>query len=207
MKGKLITFEGCEGSGKSTQISLFENYLKDNGIDYMFAREPGGTRICEKIRSIILDKDNAELFNESEALLYASSRSQLLLEKIIPALNDGKLVVLDRYIDSSYAYQGYARGLGFDFINSINTFAVNNCMPDVTIFLDINPQDAFKRKGGVDKNDRVELAGLDFHNKVYDGYLQIMKKFPDRFFAIDGKQNIEDTQKNIIELLKNKGCL
>lgn len=207
MKGKLITFEGCEGSGKSTQVSLFENYLKDNDVDYLIAREPGGTRICEKIREIILDKSNAELFDESEALLYASSRSQLLLEKIIPALNDGKLVVLDRYIDSSYAYQGYARGLGFEFIDNINTFAVKNCMPDVTIFLDINPQDAFNRKGGVDQNDRVELAGLDFHSKVYEGYKQVLKKFPERFFAVDGKQSINAIQNNIIELLKNKGCL
>ena len=135
MKGKFITFEGCEGSGKSTQLSLFENYLKENNIDYIYTREPGGTKISEKIRNLILDVDNSEMTDECEALLYASSRIQHVKEKILPALKEGKLVICDRYIDSSLAYQGYARNLGIDFIKQINSFCFDNCMPNYTIFL------------------------------------------------------------------------
>lgn len=127
MKGKFITFEGCEGSGKSTHVALFKEYLDRNGIDYIFLREPGGVSISEKIRSIILDVENKEMCDRAEALLYAAARAQLITEKIIPALNEGKLVVVDRYIDSSFAYQGYARGLGIDFIEKINSYAIDSC--------------------------------------------------------------------------------
>ena len=121
MKGKFITFEGCEGSGKSTQLSMFREYLEKRNIDYVFTREPGGTEISEKIRTIILDAENVKMTDECEALLYASARAQLIKEKILPALNEGKLVLCDRYIDSSFAYQAYARGLGVNYIKNINS--------------------------------------------------------------------------------------
>ena len=201
MKGKFITFEGCEGSGKSTQIELFRKYLEKKGIEYLFVREPGGTEISEKIRSIILDVNNKEMCDEAEALLYASARAQLIKEKILPALNSGKLVLCDRYIDSSFAYQAHARGLGIDFISKINVYAIENCMPDKTVFLNISSKDAFMRKGGADKDDRIELSGEDFHQKVYEGYLKVAKDYPERFLLIDCLGEKQQTHKNIIKAL------
>lgn len=207
MKGKFITFEGCEGSGKSTQVAMFREYLEKNGIDYVFTREPGGTEIAEKIRGIILDVKNAEMTDECEALLYSAARAQHIKEKIIPALNEGKLVLCDRYIDSSYAYQAYARGLGIDFIKKINSYAVDNCMPDYTVFLNISSTDAFSRKGGQDKDDRLEQVGLEFHKKVFDGYKKVIDAEPDRFLIIDCMGTKYNTHNNIVKALKEKGVL
>lgn len=198
MKGKFITFEGCEGSGKSTQIALFKEYLDSKGIEYLFIREPGGTQISEKIRSIILDVNNSEMSDSAEALLYASARAQLIDEKILPALRSGKMVICDRYIDSSFAYQAYARGLGMEFIEKINSYAIDNCMPDYTVFLDISPKDAFIRKGGADVDDRLEQSGMEFHQRVYEGYKKLAKKFPERFIEISSLGSIEDIRKQII---------
>ncbi len=205
MKGKFITFEGCEGSGKSTQIALVKKYLDENNIDYIFTREPGSTDISEKIRSLILDVNNKEMSNECEALLYASARAQLISEKLLPALNAGKLVFCDRYIDSSMAYQAYARGLGEEFLKNINAYAINNCYPDYTIFLNISPEKAFKRKGGMDKDDRLEQSGLEFHKKVYEGYLKILEKESDRFISIDPSGTVNETHQKIITELKKRG--
>ena len=207
MKGKFITFEGCEGSGKSTQVAMFREYLEKNGIDYVFTREPGGTEIAEKIRGIILDVKNAEMTDECEALLYSAARAQHIKEKIIPALNEGKLVLCDRYIDSSYAYQAYARGLGIDFIKKINSYAVDNCMPDYTVFLNISSTDAFLRKGGQDKDDRLEQVGLEFHKKVFNGYKKVIDAEPDRFLIIDCMGTKYNTHNNIVKALKEKGVL
>ena len=207
MKGKFITFEGPEGVGKSKQLNMFCKYLEDNGIKYLLTREPGGTEISEKIRNIILDKDNEKMTDECEALLYAAARAQLLKEVIEPALNRGELVISDRYIDSSFAYQGYARGLGFDFIEKINQYAIDNFSPDCTIFLSLTPEQAFKRKGGVDRGDRVELSGMDFHNKVYQGYLELAKKYSNRFCVIDASGTKEQTHQKIINALKDKGII
>ena len=207
MKGKFITYEGCEGSGKSTQVAMFREYLEKNGIDYVFTREPGGTEIAEKIRGIILDVKNAEMTDECEALLYSAARAQHIKEKIIPALNEGKLVLCDRYIDSSYAYQAYARGLGIDFIKKINSYAVDNCMPDYTVFLNISSTDAFLRKGGQDKDDRLEQVGLEFHKKVFDGYKKVIDAEPDRFLIIDCMGTKYNTHNNIVKALKEKGVL
>ena len=207
MKGKFITFEGCEGSGKSTQVAMFREYLEKNGIDYVFTREPGGTEIAEKIRGIILDVKNAEMTDECEALLYSAARAQHIKEKIIPALNEGKLVLCDRYIDSSYAYQAYARGLGIDFIKKINSYAVENCMPDYTVFLNISSTDAFSRKGGQDKDDRLEQVGLEFHKKVFNGYKKVIEAEPDRFLIIDCMGSKYNTHNNIVKALKEKGVL
>ena len=207
MKGKFITLEGCEGVGKSRQLSLLKTYLEQNKIDYYFTREPGGSPISEKIRELILDKNNESMTHECEALLYASARVQLLKEEIAPRLKKGQLVICDRYIDSSFAYQGYARGLGVEFIEKINSFAVENFMPDCTVFLDLSPKDAFKRKGGVDKTDRVELLGLEFHNKVYEGYKELSKKYSQRFAVIDASGEMWQTHAKIIDALKKRGII
>ncbi len=207
MKGKFITFEGCEGSGKSTQVALIKQYLEDNNVDYDFTREPGSTNISEKIRSLILDINNSEMTYECEALLYASSRAQLVKERILPALNKGKLVICDRYIDSSMAYQAYARGLGEDFLRKINSYAIENCYPDYTVFLNISPTEAFKRKGGMDKDDRLEQSGLDFHNKVYEGYLKLLKTESDRVISIVPSGTVMETHEKIIAELKKRGIL
>lgn len=202
MKGKFITFEGCEGSGKSTHVTLFREYLDKNGIEYVFLREPGGTEISEKIRKIILDIENKEMTDQAEALLYAAARAQLIGEKILPAINSGKLVVVDRYVDSSFAYQAYARGLGIDFVKKINSFAIENCMPDCTVFLDISPRVAFERKGGADKDDRLELSGIEFHERVYNGYLKLIESEPNRFVVIDPTGTKQETHEKIVNALK-----
>lgn len=207
MKGKFITFEGCEGVGKSRQISFLESYLQQNGINYYLTREPGGTTVSEQIRKIILDGNNTSMTCECEALLYAAARVQLLKEVIEPKLNAGELVICDRYIDSSLAYQAYARGLGTKFVENINSFAIENFTPDYTVFLNLPPEEAFKRKGGVDKNDRLELSGIDFHNKVYNGYIELSKKYADRFIVIDASGTKDQTHQKIISALKEKGIL
>lgn len=207
MKGKFITFEGCEGVGKSRQIKLLEEYLIKNGVEYYLTREPGGTTVSEDIRKVILDGKNVSMTDECEALLYAAARVQLLKENVKPRLDNGELVLCDRYIDSSLAYQGYARGLGVEFVEKINDYAIKNFMPDYTVFLKLPPEIAFKRKGGVDKNDRVELSGMDFHNKVYQGYLDLAEKYKDRFIVIDASGERDQTHAKIINALKEKGVI
>lgn len=207
MKGKLITFEGCEGSGKSTQVRLLKEYLEKTNQPFMDTREPGGTAISEKIRSVILDKNNAEMVDECEALLYAASRCQLLKQRILPALDEGKIVIIDRYYDSSFAYQAYARGLGYDFVAAANNFALANAVPDLTVFFDIDPYHAFIRKGGADTADRLELAGMEFHKKVYEGYKSLMEKFPDRIISVDATAPKEEIHDKVLRLLRAKGLL
>ncbi len=207
MNGKLITFEGCEGCGKSTQVRLLKEYLEKTEQPFIMAREPGGTDISEKIRSVILDKNNSEMVDETEALLYAASRCQLLKQRVLPALKEGKIVIIDRYYDSSFAYQAYARGLGYDFVASANKFAMDNAVPDLTIFFDIDPYHSFLRKGGADGGDRLELAGIDFHNKVYSGYKNLIEKFPDRIVAVDAHRDAKTIHENVLSLLKSKGYI
>ena len=207
MKGKFITFEGCEGVGKSRQLKFLAEYLENSKIPHYFTREPGGDPISEKIRNLILDKENLEMTDECEALLYAASRAQLLKKQIKPRLDAGELVICDRYLDSSFAYQAYARGLGVDFVSKINEYAVKNFMPDYTVFLKLSPEDAFKRKGGVDATDRVELSGMDFHKKVYEGYLNLASLYPDRFIVIDASGEKWETREKILSALKDKGLL
>ena len=207
MKGKFITFEGCEGVGKSRQVKLLSAYLEQNNIKHIVTREPGGSIVSEQIRSIILDEKNGNMTDSCEALLYAAARVQLLEEKIKPLLDDGYLVICDRYVDSSFAYQGFARGLGLDFVKSINGYALENFKPDITLFLDLPPEQAFKRKGGIDKNDRLEMQGLEFHNKVYEGYKTVAKIFNDRVCTIDASGTKEQTHNKIINALKDKGII
>ena len=206
VKGKFVTFEGCEGSGKSTQLKLLSAYLDKAGIPYLMTREPGGSPISEQVRQIILDGKNTEMCDECEALLYAASRIQHLRENVIPALEAGKLVICDRYVDSSLAYQGVARGLGFEYIAEINKKAFELCTPDLTVFLDISPDKAFVRKNGADENDRMEKQGLDFHMRVYCGYLELVAKYP-RISAVECIGTAEETHKNVVCLLKEKGII
>lgn len=207
MKGKFITFEGCEGSGKSTQIRLLSEKLKNAGIPHIVTREPGGSDIAEQIRTIILNGKNTAMCDECEALLYAAARAQHLREKVQPALESGMLVLCDRYVDSSLAYQGYARGLGMDFIEGINGFAMRDFCPDLTLFLDISPKAAFERKHGADEGDRMEQLGLPFHTKVYEGYLLLAEKFPQRIVKVDCGGNKFRTAENILAILKQKNII
>lgn len=203
MRGKFITFEGCEGSGKSTQLKLLSEYLTSVGADFILTREPGGSGISEDIRKIILSGKNTAMCDECEALLYAAARIQHLREVIAPALEAGKLVVCDRYVYSSLAYQGYARGLGEKFIEEINAVALSDYPPDMTVFLDISPVEAFKRKHGADENDRIEQMGLAFHEKVYEGYKSLVAKHPD-ICAVYCGGDMYETAESIRKILREK---
>lgn len=206
MRGKFITFEGCEGSGKSTQLRFLSEYLKETGVDFIMTREPGGSVIAEDIRRIILNGDYTEMCDECEALLYAAARMQHLKEVVEPALAAGKLVVCDRYYHSSLAYQGYARGLGQEFIKNINSYAIKNHTPDLTVFLDISPAEAFARKHGADQSDRMEKLGLEFHQKVYEGYKKLEGECPE-FTAVYCGGTKYETAENIKSLLKSKNII
>lgn len=207
MKGKFITFEGCEGSGKTTKLNALKEYLDKQGVKYLFTREPGGNPISERIREVILDVKNEGMTPVTEALLYAAARVQLLNDRIGPALEEGTLVICDRYVDSSLAYQGEARGLGQDFIRSVNAYALEHYRPDCTIFLDITPEQAFERKNGADENDRMEQAGMAFHKKVYEGYKKIAIAEPDRFIAVDAVGEKDEVFARVLAVLKEKGIV
>lgn len=206
MRGRFITFEGCEGSGKSTQIRLLAEKLTAAGVDFIVTREPGGSDVAEQIRKIILDGGNDKMCDECEALLYAAARIQHLKEIVEPALSAGKLVVCDRYVDSSLAYQGAARGLGQSYVAEINSAALESYPPDLTVFLNISPDKAFERKHGADLNDRMEKQGLEFHMKVYRGYLSLLDKYP-RICAVECGGTKWETSDKVFALLKDKGII
>lgn len=206
-RGKFITFEGCDGCGKSTQLKKLSDYLTRENIPHIFTREPGGGKISEAIREILLNGKNSEMTDECEALLYAASRVQHLNDRVEPALSEGKLVICDRYVDSSLAYQAHARGLGEDFITKINAYALEKYLPDVTVFIDLTPEAAFLRKKGADANDRLEQAGMAFHKKVYDGYKSLAEKNPNRFVCVDGNKTPEGIFADVLKTLQEKGCL
>ena len=185
-----ITFEGGECSGKTTIIAEVCKKLEELNIEYITTREPGGIRIAEDIRNIILDIKNTDMTSECEALLYAASRMQHLSQRVIPALNEGKVVLCDRFLDSSLAYQGYARGLGMDMVLKANSFALDY-LPELTIFIDVLPEVALKRLSGRDKSDRLDLEAEEFHTKVYEGYQEVLKMYPERVVRIDGNNSLE----------------
>ncbi|MDR3263461.1 MAG: dTMP kinase [Clostridiales bacterium] len=200
MKGKFITLEGAERVGKSTYVKMLKDYLTLDGRFYTFTREPGGDAISERIREIILDKDYlGKMSYHSEALLYAAARCQHIDSVILPALNGGKNVVCDRYIHSSYAYQGYARGLGCDYIRNINRYAVDNCMPDAVIFIDLSPDKAYQRD--TDNDDRLENEKLEFHRAVYNGFKELEKTEKNFYSIVPGSR--EETFGQILSLLKD----
>lgn len=207
MRGKFVTFEGCDGCGKSTQLKMLSEYLQKENIAHVFTREPGGSKIAEAIREILLNGKNAEMTDECEALLYAAARMQHLHDKVEPALAQGTLVICDRYVDSSLAYQAYARGLGTDFIEKINAAALDQYAPDVTIFIDLTPEAAFQRKRGADENDRLEQAGMAFHQRVYAGYKQLAKDYPNRIVCVDGTQSPDGVFADVLQILKERSCI
>ena len=181
MKGIFITFEGPDGSGKTTQIRLLREYCLAKGYDVVLTREPGGTPISEAIRALLLDPAHKEMDGVTEALLYAASRAQHVAEKIRPALEKGCVVLCDRFMDSSIAYQGYARGLGDD-VRVINEFAVQGTQPDITFLMDL---------------DRLEQEDLSFHNAVYEGYMQLKEIYRSRFVTVDASRSIEEIAEEI----------
>lgn len=201
-KGLFITIEGPDGAGKSTQIIFVREFLEEKGYEVLLTREPGGTIIGEKIRDLILDKDHQEMSDVTEALLYAASRAQHVAELIIPAINGGKVVLCDRFVDSSIAYQGKGRGLGLESIRDINDFATIGLKPDLTIFLDIDPEIGLKRIKATKELDRLEQEKLDFHRKVYEGYMELINMYPERIKVISANQSIEEISKEIEIKLK-----
>lgn len=204
-RGKFIVFEGGEGSGKSTILEMIYEDLKANGIKCTKTREPGGIKISEDIRNIILDKNNTNMDGKTEALLYAAARRQHLVEKVIKDLGEGKVVLCDRFIYSSLAYQGYARNLGIKDIYDINKFAVGEYMPDLNIFFDIRPEIGFSR---INKNsnrevNRLDLEEMDFHYKVREGYNKLYEENKESFVKIDAEKSIEEVFCEVKKIIMN----
>lgn len=198
-KGLFITFEGPDGSGKSTQITKLKKMLESRGIETVLTREPGGTGISESIRNIILDVKNSDMDSLTEALLYAAARSQHVAKVIIPALEEGKTVICDRFMDSSIAYQGYGRRLG-DQVRIINEYAVRGIVPHITFLLLLDPSIGI---GRIKRDyDRLELEQDDFHKEVYKGYMEMAKLHPDRIICIDATQSISEIEKEINQHLE-----
>lgn len=200
MAGVFITFEGGEGSGKTTIASLVKEQLEKEGYQVVLTREPGGVDIAEEIRNVILDVKNTNMDKKTEALLYAASRRQHLVEKVIPALNQGAVVICDRFIDSSLVYQGLARGIDIDEVYKMNLFATENILPQRTIFFDIQPELGMQRIAmNKDREvNRLDMEKMDFHHKVYQGYLQICDKYPQRIVKVDASQSIENVFNQVI---------
>lgn len=203
MKGLFITIEGGDGSGKTTQIDLLTKYFNENGYEVLLTREPGGTIISEKIRDIILDKEHMEMSDITETLLYAAARAQHVHEFIEPNIKAGKVVICDRFVDSSVVYQGYARGVGIDEVENINSYAILGVMPDLTILLDLPADIGLDRKKSQGALDRLELQEDTFHIKVNEGYKILAKRHSDRILSVDATKPIEAIHKVIVgEIVK-----
>ena len=195
MKGRLITFEGSEGSGKSTQIKLLTQHLKSQHKNPLWLREPGGVRISETIRRILLDVKNQKMNEICETLLYMAARSQLVSERILPALRQGRVVLCDRFLDSTIVYQGYGNGVDLDFIRKIGKYAAQDIQPDITFIFDIEVQKGLFRKG--QKKDRIEQRSLEYHRRVRAGYLKLAGEEPQRIKLIQGSRSKEEIQQEI----------
>ena len=200
-----VSFEGCEGVGKSTQLKLLKNYLDSTSQEAVYVREPGSTDIGEQIRKVILNPQNTAMTDVTEAYLYASSRAQLVREVIKPALAEGKLVICDRYVDSSVAYQGYGRGMGADKIWKINEVAIDGCLPDITIFLDLKPSESWRTFRMPD--DRLEQESNEFFNRVYEGFDNEIKRSNGRFVRIKPDFDKNVTSQKIIQALRERGAI
>lgn len=209
VKRTFITVEGGDGAGKSTVLKLMGEYFAEKGVKLVVTREPGGIEIAEKIRSIILDPENTAMDARTEALLYAASRRQHLVEIVIPALEQGKVVLCDRFVDSSIAYQGYARGIGVKEVYAINQFAIGPYTPDITFYFDIEPEVGLARiHASIErKPDRLDLEGMRFHQKVREGYLQLVEQFPERIVVIDANQTVEQVFADVRKILEQKLAL
>lgn len=198
-RGLFITLEGPDGAGKTTQIDNITEYFHGLGKDVVCSREPGGTKISEKLREIVLDKANGEMADTTEMLIYAAARAQHIAEKIGPALAAGEIVICDRFMDSSIAYQGYGRDLG-DQVRIVNNYAINGIEPDITFFMDIDPARG-RARIGKDVQDRLESEKLEFLYKVYEGYKAIQKAEPERVIRIDADRDIDDVKADILSNL------
>jgi dTMP kinase len=205
-KGLFIVFEGGEGTGKTTAIDAIYNWIIENNFDCIKTREPGGIKISEQIRQVILNKENKSMDARTEALLYAAARRQHLVEKVIPALERGAIVLCDRFVDSSLAYQGYARNIGIEEIMSINKFAIGEYMPDISILFDLDPQIGLERinKSDCREINRLDLEKLDFHERVRVGYSTVYENNKDRIVKIDANASREKVADQIKNVLKPK---
>lgn len=203
MTGKFIALEGPDGSGKSTMMKLIEKYFNENDIEYISTREPGGTHIGEKIRKIVLDKDNTNMSAEAEALLYAAARAQHVHEKIVPALKQGKIVICDRFLLSSLAYQGVGRELGVENVKAINEFGLRGIYPDLILFFHVDPIMTLERKTRSKSVDRLELEGDIFHKKIYNGYIELIKNNPRNISIIDATKSIEEVFRQSINEIQS----
>ena len=201
-----ITFEGPDGSGKSTVIKAVYERLINDGYSVILTREPGGTPIAAKIRDVILDNSNTALDARTEALLYAASRRQHLVEKIWPAIKEGKIVLCDRFLDSSLAYQGEGRKLGIENILNVNLFATENTYPDLTLFFNISPEEGLKRVSKDKKRvaDRLDNENANFHQEVYNGFLKVNSMYKDRIQVIDATKSLNEVIENAYKIIKSK---
>ncbi|MEX1307510.1 MAG: dTMP kinase [Eubacteriales bacterium] len=210
-KGLFITFEGADGSGKSTQAKFLAEGLEGLGFDVLLTREPGGCPVAEKIRDIVLDKDNVDILDITEAYLYAASRAQHVHQVIMPALEAGKIVVCDRFIHSSVAYQGYGRDLGKERVLEINKHAVDGCLPDITFFITMDPERAFDRMNKQKERDRLETQEQAFYDRLFQGYLKILEDEKDSIIPIDAKGTKYETKEIVLDkakaIFKEKGLL
>ena len=205
-KGLLVSLEGPDGAGKSSVLEALVPILEENGHQVVTTREPGGVPISEAIREVILDQKNTEMDGKTELLLYIASRRQHLIEKVLPALESGKLVIMDRFIDSSVAYQGFGRGLGVSDIEWLNRFATDGLKPDVTLYFDLDVEEGLARIAR-NKNrevNRLDLEGLDMHRRVRQGYLYAFENEPDRIVNIDASQTLESVVQDSLAVLNKR---
>ncbi|MFC5714433.1 dTMP kinase [Thalassorhabdus alkalitolerans] len=201
--GLFVTFEGGEGAGKTTVIEAYYEKLIESGYHVIKTREPGGIDIAEQIRHIILTPQNTAMEGRTEALLYAAARRQHLVEKVIPALEQGGIVLCDRFIDSSLAYQGYARNIGIEEVLAINEFAIDQYMPDLTIYLDIEPQTGMRRiqKNNSREVNRLDMEKIEFHDQVREAYHKLLERFPERIHKVDANREIENVLDEVKQII------
>ena len=205
-KGMFITLEGPEGSGKSTLITKLSPLLQERGYKVMVTREPGGIAIAEDIRAILHNKEYTMMDARTEALLFTAARRQHLAEKVIPALREGYIVICDRFVDSSLAYQGYARGLGIDHIWNMNQFAIEDCMPQLTIYLDIEPSVGLERiyRDHNREINRLDLESISFHERVREGYVQLAERFKNRIVTVDAHQPAGIVLEKVLQIIEER---
>ncbi|WP_243644539.1 dTMP kinase [Paenibacillus pinisoli] len=205
-RGMFITIEGGEGAGKSSLIGQLANTMQDKGYRVVVTREPGGIPIAEKIRTVILDPEHTTMDARTEALLYAASRRQHLVEKVIPALEAGEIVICDRFVDSSLAYQGHARGLGIEEVWQINQFAIAGTMPDLTIYMDVSPEVGLSRiASNPDREiNRLDLERQSFHERVREGYHLLIDRFPDRIRRVDAEETPDRVLQAVVAIVEQR---
>lgn len=204
MQGLFISMEGPDGAGKSTQIELLRGYLADKGYEIVITREPGGTVISEAIRQLILNREYAEMCPNTELLLYAAARAQLVNEVIRPALEAGKAVICDRFVESSVVYQGIARGMGIDTVYAVNEYVLEGLRPQLTFFLDLDAEEGLRRKKKQAELDRMEAAGLEFHQKVAEGYRMLAEREKERIMRISATLPEEDIHAKIVLAIEER---